>query len=36
MDIIGAVKTIEYDPNRNAYISLIFYQDGEKRYILTP
>jgi large subunit ribosomal protein L2 len=33
---IGYVKTIEYDPNRNARISLIYYEDGEKRYILTP
>ena len=29
-------KTIEYDPNRNVRISLVFYADGEKRYILTP
>ena len=28
------VKTIEYDPNRNVRISLVFYADGEKRYIL--
>jgi large subunit ribosomal protein L2 len=28
--------TIEYDPNRNARIALINYQDGEKRYILHP
>ena len=34
--IAGYVKTIEYDPNRSANISLIYYQDGEKRYILTP
>ena len=32
----GTVKTIEYDPNRNVRISLIFYADGEKRYILAP
>ncbi len=32
----GVVKTIEYDPNRNVRISLIFYVDGDKRYILTP
>ena len=32
----GIVKTIEYDPNRSAYIALIFYKDGEKRYILAP
>ena len=34
--IVGIVKTIEYDPNRSAFISLISYLDGEKRYILTP
>lgn len=32
----GVVKTIEYDPNRSARIALIFYRDGEKRYILAP
>lgn len=32
----GKVATIEYDPNRNVFISLIHYADGEKRYILTP
>lgn len=30
------VATIEYDPNRTAYIALLFYADGEKRYILAP
>lgn len=35
-NISGRVKTIEYDPNRNAYICLINYEDGEKRYILHP
>lgn len=35
-DILGTVKTIEYDPMRNAYISLIHYQDGQKAYILYP
>ena len=35
-DIVGKVATIEYDPNRNAYISLINYVDGEKRYIIAP
>lgn len=30
------VATIEYDPNRNARIALLFYADGEKRYILAP
>ena len=34
--IAGVVKTIEYDPNRNARIALIHYNDGEKRYILHP
>jgi large subunit ribosomal protein L2 len=35
-DISGRIITIEYDPNRNAYICLIHYGDGEKRYILHP
>jgi len=30
------VATIEYDPNRTAYIALVIYTDGEKRYILAP
>ncbi len=30
------VATIEYDPNRSARIALLFYKDGEKRYILAP
>jgi len=30
------VATIEYDPNRNCFISLLHYNDGEKRYILAP
>ena len=34
--INGTVTSIEYDPNRNARISLICYSDGEKRYILHP
>lgn len=34
--IEGIVKTIEYDPNRNARIALVHYSDGEKRYILHP
>ncbi len=34
--IKGKVATIEYDPNRSAYISLVHYDDGEKRYILSP
>jgi len=36
IDVPGTVATIEYDPNRSAFISLIKYDDGEKRYILTP
>jgi large subunit ribosomal protein L2 len=35
-DIPGKVASIEYDPNRSARIALIFYVDGEKRYILAP
>ena len=35
-EIPGKVISIEYDPNRNANISLISYEDGEKRYILHP
>ena len=30
------VKTIEYDPNRTAFIALVQYEDGEKRYIIAP
>ena len=32
----GRVAAIEYDPNRSARIALIYYADGEKRYILAP
>lgn len=35
-NIPAVVKSIEYDPNRSANISLLAYADGEKRYILTP
>jgi len=35
-DIKGKIATIEYDPNRSAFISLVHYEDGEKRYILSP
>ena len=35
-NIPAVVKTIEYDPNRNANICLLAYADGEKRYILAP
>jgi large subunit ribosomal protein L2 len=34
--IPATVKTIEYDPNRSARIALLFYADGEKRYIVAP
>ncbi len=36
MDIAAQVKTIEYDPNRGAFIALVEYADGEKRYIIAP
>ncbi len=32
----ATVKTIEYDPNRTAFIALVAYADGEKRYIIAP
>lgn len=35
-NIPATVKTIEYDPNRSANIALLFYADGEKRYIIAP
>ena len=35
-DIPAKVASIEYDPNRSANIALLFYSDGEKRYILSP
>ena len=35
-DMPAEVKTIEYDPNRSCHISLVEYEDGEKRYILAP
>ena len=35
-NIPAKVATIEYDPNRSAYIALVNYADGEKRYILAP
>jgi len=36
VNIEAIVASIEYDPNRNANIALLHYQDGEKRYILHP
>jgi large subunit ribosomal protein L2 len=35
-NIPGTVERIEYDPNRTSHIALVVYQDGEKRYILSP
>ncbi len=35
-DIVAKVERIEYDPNRSAYIALLHYTDGEKRYIIAP
>ena len=35
-NIPATVKSIEYDPNRTARIALLFYADGEKRYIVAP
>lgn len=35
-DVTAEVKTIEYDPNRTAFIALLEYTDGEKRYIIAP
>lgn len=34
--IVGTVDSIQYDPNRSAFIALIEYADGEKRYIIAP
>jgi len=36
IDIPAKVTAIEYDPNRSAYIALLVYVDGEKRYIIAP
>ncbi len=35
-DVWGTVYAIEYDPNRNAFVALVFYENGEKGYILSP
>jgi len=35
-DVAAEVKSIEYDPNRTAFIALVEYTDGEKRYIIAP
>ena len=36
LDIPARVETIEYDPNRTAFIALLVYADGDKRYIVAP
>lgn len=36
LNIPGRVESLQYDPNRSAFIALIVYRDGEKRYILAP
>ncbi len=36
LDIPAKVVSIEYDPNRSAFIALLNYEDGEKRYIIAP
>ncbi len=36
LNVPAKVAAIEYDPNRNARIALLYYQDGEKRYIIHP
>lgn len=36
LNIVGKIQTIEYDPNRSAFIALVHYEDGQKRYILQP
>lgn len=35
-DIPAKITSIEYDPNRNSFISLVCYADGEKRYVIVP
>jgi large subunit ribosomal protein L2 len=36
LDIVGKVETLEYDPNRTAFIARVLYADGERRYVLAP
>ena len=36
LDIVGVVESVEYDPNRTAFIARVLYKDGERRYILAP
>ncbi len=35
-DVPATVKSVEYDPSRSARVALLFYADGEKRYIIAP
>jgi len=35
-DLKATIRTIEYDPNRSAWIAMVEYEDGEKRYIIAP
>lgn len=35
-EVWGKVEKVEYDPNRNADVALVLYEDGERRYILAP
>jgi len=35
-EVPGKVVSIEYDPNRTSFIALVYYKDGDKRYILAP
>ncbi len=36
LNVEGRIATVEYDPNRSGYISLVVYKDGDKRYQLLP
>lgn len=36
LDIPAKIETVEYDPNRSAFISLVCYADGERRYVVMP
>lgn len=36
LDVPARVAAIQYDPNRSAFLALLFYADGEKRYIIAP
>lgn len=36
LGVSGIVETLEYDPNRSAFIALVRYRDGDRRYILAP